>query len=447
MNNVIDHAIQIPVAPNHVWELISNPENNPKWFTDCQSIAFLNSIRRGIGMRWRYKDKNGREYVTEITAWYEGLGFEYTIVDGVSYTPNKGRIRLQEVAEGTVVQWTFSYELTGLLGGLRNSLGIKRTLDTTIVESLRNLYRLAKDQYKELDVKNSKSLMRDAPNVQERATYQPKHPSVLQEGKPKPTPTPAVSLPSVSNDALYARPAIAEPPLADDDTRPNPAVQTPAIQADATPLPVAPSIAPTPVVAPPIPVAPTLAEIAKPMVEVTPLVKTEDPPPPTTIPPVPAPTIATPTPEPIVPKIDITKLDKRDTATISVFELFGLPKPSETNEINPVPRDSGEKEITKTTETPIVTPTIQATETMETAEPIHGMMTTEVLPMIVTDMHDIETRTTMVEQVLEQRLDAILDTPFMHTPMIKPDVVYRDKRMGLRRIIRQRLVRLRLPKS
>jgi uncharacterized membrane protein len=438
MNNVIDHAIQIPVAPNHVWELISNPENNPKWFTDCQSIAFLNSIRRGIGMRWRYKDKNGREYVTEITAWYEGLGFEYTIVDGVSYTPNKGRIRLQEVAEGTVVQWTFSYELTGLLGGLRNSLGIKRTLDTTIVESLRNLYRLAKDQYKELDIKSSRSLMRDAPNVQERATYQPKHPSVLQEGKPKLTPTPAVSLPPVSSDALYARPALAEPPLADDDTRPNPSVQTTAIQTDATPLPTAPSTVPTPTVlttVPLTPIAPTIAEIAK-----------SEAPPPTTIPPMPAPNTPTPTPEPIVPKIDLSKLDKRDTATISVFELFGLPKPSETSEIKPVLQDSGEKEITKTTETPIVTPTIQATETMETAEPIHGMMTTEVLPMIVTNMHDIETRTTMVEQVLESRIDKILATPFMDSPIIKPDVVYRDKRMGLRRIIRQRLVQLRLPR-
>jgi uncharacterized membrane protein len=355
--HIIDHAIQIPVTPANMWALVSNPENNPKWQADCRSMSFLNSIRRGIGMRWRYQTASGKDQIAEITAWYEGLGFEYTIVDGTSFISNKGRLRLQEVPEGTIVQWTFSYELGGPLSGLRNALSVRRRLDQNIVESLRNLFRVAKEKFKEANLAESKALMQDAPNVIERSSYKPRHPSVLEEGKPRPSSvTPSRELPKVPEapapDAIFQRPTslapvIPEPPIADEDTQPNPilskiaaaALEAPSLQmpnfSSAQPPTIkevdadtsgemaavaAPVVTPTPV-EPPAPITP------EPTAAVTPEPTT---PPPPSAPPAPAPLKLS---EPPLKTGDSNRLDKRDTATISVFELFGLPRPSMTQEM------------------------------------------------------------------------------------------------------------------
>ncbi len=361
--HIIDHAIQIPVTPANMWALVSNPENNPKWQADCRSISFLNSIRRGIGMRWRYQTAKGKDQIAEITAWYEGLGFEYTIVDGSGFTSNKGRLRLQEVPEGTIVQWTFSYELGGPLSGLRNALSVRRSLDQNIVESLRNLFRVAKEQFKEANLAESKALMQDAPNVIERSSYKPRHPSVLEEGRPRPSSvTPSREIPPVpappAPDAIFQRPAslapvFPEPPIADEDTQPNPILAktaAAALEAPSLQMPnfssAQPSIvqeveadtsgemaAVTAPVVPPAPVEPPAPITPKPTA-VTPEPTT---PPPPSAPPAPA---SPPLSEPPLKTGDSNRLDKRDTATISVFELFGLPRPSMTQEmaaIKPAP--------------------------------------------------------------------------------------------------------------
>src|SRR5688572_16555235 len=177
MTTIIDHAISIPVPHDIVWAQVSNPDYFPRWMTDCRRLGYLTTLHRGKGTRLRCTSAARKEYVMEITAWYEGLGFEYRIVDGSSFDDNRGRVRLQEVAEGTIVQWTFTYELGGVLGGLRNSMGMKRTIDNQVVDSLRNLYRYIKDTAGEESVKIVKSLMQDAPNVEQRAKYKPRHPS------------------------------------------------------------------------------------------------------------------------------------------------------------------------------------------------------------------------------------------------------------------------------
>ena len=237
----IDHRILIPAAPDVVWEFISDITLNPQWQVDCFEVIFLTSKREGPGLRWRYSTPNGAEYVIAVTAWYNGLGYEYYFVDGVPFRENKGRIRLQEIPEGTIVQWTFSYELGGVLGGVRGA-GLKRQINRTIADSLKSLWQ----QMKQSAAGHShepKSLMRDAPDVASRSTYQPRHPSVLAQSQERtepsitPVPSAVVAEPPVSEDDGQNIPVITEPPISDEDTRPRQPVTPEPEVAEATSAP------------------------------------------------------------------------------------------------------------------------------------------------------------------------------------------------------------------
>lgn len=515
--HIIDHAIQIPVTPANMWALVSNPENNPKWQADCRSMSFLNSIRRGIGMRWRYQTANGKDQIAEITAWYEGLGFEYTIVDGTSFVSNKGRLRLQEVPEGTIVQWTFSYELGGPLSGLRNALSVRRSLDQNIVESLRNLFRVAKEQFKEANLAESKALMQDAPNVIERSSYRPRHPSVLEEGKPRPSSvTPSREIPKVPEppapDAIFQRPAslapiIPEPPIVDEDTQPNPilsktaaaALEAPSLQMpnfSSAQSPVveeveadtsgemaavaAPSLPPAPI-EPPAPITPE------------PIAVTPEPPapPPPSAPAVPAAPAPLTLSEPPLKTGDSNRLDKRDTATISVFELFGLPRPSMTQEmaaVAPAPAEPAPQAeaapapspaepapveaatiVPPPTETaePASTPTEPEVTPAEVEAPVDAIPTPEPLVLLPADepISTVEAPALpdlplaqAVEDIpdIALPLDPGLSDPAPTVPLplpadwsapVKPaDVQPQPARVGLRLRLRRQLVKVRLPK-
>jgi hypothetical protein len=214
MTNTIDHRILIPAGPEIIWETISDISKNPRWQVDCQEVAFLTSLRQGQGTRWRYSNERGREFVAEITAWYNTLGYEYCLVDGAPFKYNQGRIRLQEIAEGTIVQWTFNYELRGMLSGIR-TIGTPRNVENGMVDSLWTLWKLITEK-DDAEEHEARSLMRDAPDVEQRANYVARHqggyrPSVAMPEKQEP----AVSMPSFT---------IQEPPIADDDTRPRPSI-------------------------------------------------------------------------------------------------------------------------------------------------------------------------------------------------------------------------------
>jgi len=224
--NTIDQRILIPTTQNAVWDYISNLENNPDWQVDCINIAFLTTFHKGQGTRWRMATDSGREYVVEITAWYDRLGYEYQFIDGAPYKQNNGRLRLQEMAEGTVLQWTFNYEPGGLLGGMRNSLGLKRNIENTMQDSLWTLWKHLGEAKGQQGILETKTLMQDAPDVESRAQYKPRHPSVLEDytGKVQ-APEPAFM------------PTIPEPPIADDDTRPRPILTDSQIQLQPVPEP------------------------------------------------------------------------------------------------------------------------------------------------------------------------------------------------------------------
>jgi uncharacterized membrane protein len=295
----IDHAIAIPTKHRNVWEQISDISRNHIWQADCDQIAFLSTMRTGKGTRWRITTPGGKAYVAEITAWYEGLGYEYIIVDGMPFTKGKGRIRLQDAPEGTIVQWTFSYEIPGFFGNLRNALSVKRMIDNNIVDSLRNLYSYIKELKSDesFSSADSKALLRDAPDVEARLQYQPRHPSSSPDNQP---------VMVQETPSLIPELTIVEPPILEGDTKPNPAIVAPPLVeniAEPSFMRDVPIVEPV-IAAPPAP-EPVPAQIEK-------------------------------KPEPAVQPVLLPGSDQIDTGRMSVFEIFGLPKPSETEPVRTI---------------------------------------------------------------------------------------------------------------
>lgn len=209
MKNVLDHRILIPKSPGIVWQYLSDLSNNVSWQVDCKQVSFITSRHSGVGVRWRYQASDKRDRVVETTAWYEGLGYEYSYIEGTPFQENRGRIRLQEIPEGTVVQWTFSYDTKGFLGGVRNTLNYRRQTENVMMDSLRMLWRKLNQSAPADTVREVKSLMRDAPGYEERSRYKPRHPSKLE----------AETQEKVADTQIA--PVITEPPISDEDTRPS----------------------------------------------------------------------------------------------------------------------------------------------------------------------------------------------------------------------------------
>jgi alkylated DNA nucleotide flippase Atl1 len=295
--NILDHKILIPASPEAVWRHISDITQNPTWQVDCRSISFLSSRRDGPGVRWRYTTDQGRECVVETTAWYDGLGYEYTFVDGVPYRSSRGRLRLQEIPEGTVVQWTFNYEIGGVIGGVRNAISVKRNLENMMTDSLQTLWRYLKQSGVVEPSREAKSAMRDALDYEARANYKPRHPS-----------------------ALANQMGIVEPPIAEDDTRPRPAVTSPEsdflgdVPADDRQF-MPPHAA--------IDLAGKTEEEIR--VDLDRIHEIE--------------TQTDLTLEALAPEVNPSE-PLMDTSEISVFEVFGLPKPSETQEMRAISLES-----------------------------------------------------------------------------------------------------------
>lgn len=227
----IDQRILIPSSQQTVWQFLSDLHSNPLWQQDCTQVSFLSSKHNGLGTRWRSTSARGHDTVYEITSWYNGLGYEYRSIDGGHLRGIQGRLRLQEIPEGTIVQWTFSFEGGGVLSGLR---GVSRQVDASMAASLKALYRQLKANAARPDTGVVASLMKDAPDVDGRTHYQPRHMPVYSEPiTPAPAP-PAVNLPTLVSEPPVApedaQPVqtvpliIDEPPVSIEDTRPRAAV-------------------------------------------------------------------------------------------------------------------------------------------------------------------------------------------------------------------------------
>jgi hypothetical protein len=315
--NVIDHAILIPASPAFIWRFLGDMSCNMRWQKDCNDISFVTTQHQGRGTRWRYATPKGKDVIVEITAWYDTVGYEYRIVEGTAVSENQGRIRLQEIAEGTLVQWTFNYRTDGMLAGLRNSITLKRTLTNNIQDSLRDLYKLIQQETGGISTHEARSIMKDAPDVEEREKYQPRHPTNFKED----------TIPDTFTDSGF--PSEAEAPYQPADATPEDPdnINTIIESSDDTP----PVDFSNPLLINQIQEPPILDDDTKPNAPITPVKPIE--------------TIVPTAPEPLPqqqsePEPVETITNIRDTSRISVFDVFGLQKPSETQEIPAVPSQS-----------------------------------------------------------------------------------------------------------
>jgi len=229
----IDQRILVPASQSVVWSYLSDLSRNPDWQQNCRAVSFLSSKRTGVGTRWRVTHADGHDGILEVISWYNGLGYEYGYVDGSPFKSANGRIRLQEIAEGTIVQWTFTFEVKGVLSGIR---GAARQVENEMAASLKALYRQIKALPKG-QAAPSLTLMQDAPDASGRSSYQPRHASAYGEKRAY---TPTQPFPAVSEPLLTLEPAPAvedspyapvsdfafddEPPIEQFDTRPRPAI-------------------------------------------------------------------------------------------------------------------------------------------------------------------------------------------------------------------------------
>ena len=312
--NVIDLEILIPASPEFIWRFLGDPAALPQWQEDVTSVSFLSTQREGQGTRWRATAEKSKDVVVEVSAWYDTLGYEYRLMDGSSFTDNQGRIRLHEVADGTLVRWTFQYQLGGVLGGLRNAMRLKRSTTNQLQASLRNLHQLILQESGGISTHEAKASVREAPDVDERLSYQPRHPTAFHDVMPDGDAKAAINKQPVSYDEIEAKPL---PFVADTDTKPNPVVIA---SGDEEQLLAAPE--PAPDDTKPIQISPPIAEAPvkhKPRPEpvAEPKWREEAP-------------LSPPAPS-AMPAAPALSKEARDAAQLSVFEVFGLKKPSESS--------------------------------------------------------------------------------------------------------------------
>lgn len=142
MPTLIDQRILAPAPTHVVWSVLADSMQLPGWRIDCAEVRFLTSRQFGVGAQRECVPPRGKPYVEEITAWYEGLGYEYVQVNNRNFNEWLGRIRLQAVPDGTIVQWTISYEPAGLVGRVSNGISGKARAEEDCANSLRQLRRL-----------------------------------------------------------------------------------------------------------------------------------------------------------------------------------------------------------------------------------------------------------------------------------------------------------------
>lgn len=327
--NVIDLEILIPASPEFIWRFLGDPAALPLWQEDVASVSFLSTQREGQGARWRASSDKSADVVVEVSAWYDTLGYEYQLMDGTNFATNQGRIRLHEVTDGTLVRWTFQYELGGVLGGLRNAMRLKRSTTNQLQASLRNLHQLILQESGGISTHEAKASVREAPDVDERLSYQPRHPSAFQEASPDEMPAGAAEIATDQQPAITHESA-AEPLImvVDTDTKPNPVVIS---SGDQEQLP--PALEPDDTK--PILIEPPLIEAP-----VVPAARLPDPAPAREV-------REEALPEPVAMPAPALSSASRDSAHLSVFEVFGLKRPSEMSSRSTLlaPAPSAERDV------------------------------------------------------------------------------------------------------
>lgn len=391
---LIDQRILIDAPPQIIWEFISDPYKLAEWHAGYTSVSVLTTQQTGQGTRRRCAvTGGGKDVIEQITAWVDGLGYEYELIEGGPYRAMRGRIRLQPGPDGTSVQWTVEYQPRGPLGFLRDQLNGHKQFAAMMAASLRELRQQVNALGLRMDDTYRARLgIQGRLNAAERAQYQRRHPAPAGADSLQPVATPEGAPPDVAATPAGAPPATPSEEVAapaapaisfDADTEPKPPVglheaiaaqqesaipaPTPPLQAEeetsAPPLETAPAEVPLPpTIVPPPAVAPAEPQ---PAVSAPP----EEPDyrratPPRGIPAVMPPTESAPTPfarptpqdaETVSPRptpprgvpgasapiageraeqegIMPPPTPKTDTGEVSIWEVFGLRRPSEQDE-------------------------------------------------------------------------------------------------------------------
>lgn len=215
---LIDQRIVIDAPPHVVWDHIADPNEVRRWHSGYRNISVLTTQQTGMGTRRRCTPAGGgKDVIEEITAWVEGLGYEYTQIEGGSFREMRARIRLQAGPDGTIVQWTLTYKPRGLVGTLRDVLGGKREMQAMMSESLRQLRRQIDELGMRMDAEYRERVsMRGRLNHDERQEYLSRQGElepgmIMEEGdaaaamvqdampQPEPAPTPQIAMPPVTD--------------------------------------------------------------------------------------------------------------------------------------------------------------------------------------------------------------------------------------------------------
>ena len=232
---LIDQRILIDAPAPVVWEFLSDPERQAAWHVGYSGISILTTQRTGQGVRRRCTlAGQGKDVIEEITAWVDGLGYEYRLIEGGPYRAFQGRFRLQPVPDGTTVQWTVSYKTKGIAGWLKNRISGRREIMAVMADSLRRLRR----QIDELGVRADQDYrarvgIRARLNADERAQYQRRHappPGLNLYGPAEPPDAPAAPMPLNKETLPAAETPVAAPPAsppAPTPSRPTPTFSPP----------------------------------------------------------------------------------------------------------------------------------------------------------------------------------------------------------------------------
>jgi hypothetical protein len=212
---LIDERILIPAPMTAVWEIIEDHAQLPRWRVDVKAVSLLSTNSEGVGVRRRITPvKSRRDFIEEIKAWYNGFGYEYSIVDTKKYSYNLFRIRLQATPDGTIVQWTTEFEVRGFLARLIGRRQRRRQLNHLMIASLRELRRYVVAQGVPIDDNyRTKTGVQQAPDVDRRAEYGAQIFEQVEQRKPpaEETPEPAIEEPPVRVDDTPSVPRVAPP--------------------------------------------------------------------------------------------------------------------------------------------------------------------------------------------------------------------------------------------
>ncbi|NDJ86871.1 MAG: hypothetical protein GYB66_13390 [Chloroflexi bacterium] len=228
---LIDQRILLPAPIQVVWQILSDHKELPAWRTDVRSVSVLSTNTAGPGARRRISlKKRTKDIIEEIRVWYEGVGYEYHIIEGSIYKSFSSRIRLQATPDGTVVQWTIDFESKGFLARLFGNRRQRRTLEKLTADSLRQLHRYILTKGARLDDRyRDKTRIKEGPDASHRAEYGAKLIAQAEHKEAKPE-APADG---AASQASSSGPVIEEPPIRIDDTPSVPRVGPPSFLADA----------------------------------------------------------------------------------------------------------------------------------------------------------------------------------------------------------------------